>query len=54
MYDIDQSKWIVITEDTYSMGGPRLLFDHQMCIDMEFQTIYVFGGKVQGYVNVML
>ena len=30
------------------MGGPRLLFDHQMCIDMENQTIYVCGGKVQG------
>ena len=47
IYDIDQNKWVRITEDTFSMGGPRLIFDHQMCIDIESQTIFVFGGKIQ-------
>ncbi|XP_067928019.1 muskelin-like isoform X2 [Watersipora subatra] len=47
VYDIDQNKWIRITDDTFSMGGPRLIFDHQMCMDIENQTIYVFGGKIQ-------
>lgn len=54
VYDIDQCKWIVITEDAYSMGGPAQLFDHQMCMDMEHQTIYVYGGKIQGYALTFL
>ncbi|GFO15470.1 muskelin [Plakobranchus ocellatus] len=46
MYDIDSHQWTFITEDTAAMGGPRLIFDHQMVIDIEHQTIYVFGGRV--------
>ncbi|XP_046661321.1 muskelin isoform X2 [Homalodisca vitripennis] len=46
MYDIDTNRWTQITEDTASMGGPRLIFDHQMCMDVAARTIYVFGGRV--------
>ncbi|RUS82092.1 hypothetical protein EGW08_010137 [Elysia chlorotica] len=46
MYDIENHHWTFITEDTAAMGGPRLIFDHQMVIDIEHQTIYVFGGRV--------
>ena len=46
MYDIESQQWTFITEDTASMGGPKLIFDHQMVIDIECQTIYVFGGRV--------
>lgn len=28
------------------IGGPPLVFDHQMVIDHESQIIYVFGGRV--------
>nr|KAG5711490.1 hypothetical protein BaRGS_025917 [Batillaria attramentaria] len=45
MYDIESGRWTLITEDTQSMGGPQLIFDHQMAIDVEQQTIYVFGGR---------
>lgn len=46
MYDIQSQQWTFITEDAASMGGPRLIFDHQMAIDVDHQTIYVFGGRV--------
>ncbi len=44
VYDIPASRWTLITDDTASMGGPALVFDHQMCIDQHNRTIYVFGG----------
>ncbi|XP_060569193.1 muskelin-like [Ruditapes philippinarum] len=46
MYDIENNKWMLITEDTSAMGGPKLIFDHQMVIDIKEQTLYVFGGRV--------
>ena len=46
MYDIGCGKWTLITDDAGAMGGPRLIFDHQMVMDIEQQTIYVFGGRV--------
>ncbi|XP_074644616.1 muskelin-like isoform X2 [Tubulanus polymorphus] len=45
MYDIESGRWTLITEDTAAMGGPNLVFDHQMVIDTACNTIYVFGGK---------
>ena len=45
MYDITANRWTQITDDTAAMGGPSLIFDHQMCIDQETRTIYVFGGQ---------
>lgn len=29
-----------------AVGGPPLVFDHQMVIDSEAQIIYVCGGRV--------
>jgi len=46
MYDIEQRKWHLICEDTAAVGGPRLIFDHQMCLDPAKRTIYVFGGRI--------
>ncbi|KAL4226060.1 Muskelin 1 [Mactra antiquata] len=46
MYDIENNKWTLITEDTAAMGGPKLIFDHQVVIDIEQQTLFVFGGRV--------
>jgi hypothetical protein len=45
MYDIVSARWTMITDDTAAMGGPHLIFDHQMSIDHETRTIYVFGGQ---------
>ena len=45
MYDITANRWTQITDDTAAMGGPSLIFDHQMCIDQDTRTIYVFGGQ---------
>lgn len=46
MYDMENNKWTLVTEDTASLGGPRLIFDHQMVMDVESRIIYVFGGRV--------
>ncbi|XP_067122078.1 muskelin [Centruroides vittatus] len=46
VYDIDTNKWTQITDDTAAMGGPKLIFDHQMCMDIGKNTIYVFGGRI--------
>ncbi|XP_050461630.1 muskelin isoform X2 [Cataglyphis hispanica] len=46
VYDIESNKWTQISEDTGTMGGPPLVFDHQMSMDVEKRTIYVFGGRV--------
>ena len=45
MYDIPCGRWTLITDDTASMGGPALIFDHQMCLDPVSRTLYVFGGR---------
>lgn len=46
VYDIESNQWTLITEDTSMFGGPYLIFDHQMCMDVALRTIYVFGGRV--------
>lgn len=45
VYDIDNAKWTMITDDTAGMGGPSLIFDHQMCLDPVKRHIFVFGGQ---------
>ncbi len=45
MYDISAGRWTMITDDTAAMGGPHLIFDHQMAIDLDTRTIFVFGGQ---------
>ena len=46
MYDINEKRWTQITDDTAAMGGPNLIFDHQMTMDQAKRTIYVFGGQM--------
>ncbi|XP_033315653.1 muskelin isoform X1 [Bombus bifarius] len=46
VYDIESNKWTQISEDTFAVGGPQLIFDHQMSMDVEKRTIYIFGGRV--------
>ncbi|XP_066584109.1 muskelin [Prorops nasuta] len=45
VYDIESEKWTQITDDTAAVGGPPLIYDHQICMDVERRTIYVFGGR---------
>ncbi|CAH2042154.1 unnamed protein product, partial [Iphiclides podalirius] len=46
MYEVGTGEWSLVCGDTAAAGGPRLVFDHQMCLDADTQTIYVFGGRV--------
>lgn len=46
VYDIAECEWNVLSTDTEAAGGPRLMFDHQMCIDTVMHAIYVFGGRL--------
>ena len=46
MYDIASDHWTLITDDTFAMGGPMMIFDHQMTVDVEHHVIYVFGGRI--------
>ncbi|OMJ29827.1 Muskelin [Smittium culicis] len=45
-YNIDYKSWELISHDTASDGGPRLLYDSQMVFDPIYQRIYVYGGKI--------
>ncbi|KPJ04033.1 Muskelin [Papilio xuthus] len=46
VYDVSAGAWSLACANTAGAGGPRLVFDHQMCLDADTQTIYVFGGRV--------
>ncbi|CAB3372834.1 Hypothetical predicted protein [Cloeon dipterum] len=46
VYQIEAGRWTLINEDTSAVGGPQLIFDHQICLDSEKRTIYVFGGRI--------
>ncbi|XP_058797930.1 muskelin [Phymastichus coffea] len=46
VYNIESNEWTLISEDTAAVGGPELIFDHQMLMDVDKRTIYVFGGRV--------
>uniref|UniRef100_A0A914UQZ7 Muskelin n=1 Tax=Plectus sambesii TaxID=2011161 RepID=A0A914UQZ7_9BILA len=45
-YHIDSGSWNLLCEDTACYGGPQLIYEHQMVIDMERQIIYCFGGRI--------
>ncbi|XP_052899336.1 muskelin isoform X2 [Anopheles moucheti] len=53
LYNTITKTWFLICNDTSQVSGPQLVFDHQMCIDVDKQTIYVFGGRIlePRYVN---
>ncbi|XP_055628729.1 muskelin isoform X2 [Toxorhynchites rutilus septentrionalis] len=46
LYNTVSKMWFLICNDTAQVGGPQLVYDHQMCIDAQKQTIYVFGGRI--------
>ncbi|KAJ8686742.1 hypothetical protein QAD02_022536 [Eretmocerus hayati] len=46
VYNIESNQWTLISEDTAADGGPELIFDHQMLMDIDKRTIYVFGGRI--------
>lgn len=45
LFDTNNRTWFLITDDTSQENGPGLIYDHQLCIDTEKRTIFVFGGK---------
>jgi muskelin len=46
LYDTRSKAWFLICDDVSQVGGPGLIYDHQMCLDNAKKTIYVFGGRV--------
>ncbi|TMW44291.1 hypothetical protein DOY81_010628 [Sarcophaga bullata] len=46
LFDTRAQTWLQICDDTSQVGGPQLIYDHQMCIDVDKRIIYVFGGKI--------
>ena len=44
-YNVETNKWSKISEDTRSEGGPSLLYDHQMVVDISKDRLIIFGGK---------
>lgn len=46
LFDTSTCAWLQICDDTSQVSGPQLVYDHQMCIDVEKRMIYVFGGKI--------
>ncbi|KAG9508874.1 Muskelin [Fragariocoptes setiger] len=47
VFDINLSRWYLISEDTSQDGGPQLLTNHQMCLDAQKNVLYIFGGYYQ-------
>ncbi|KAJ3300279.1 Muskelin 1, intracellular mediator containing kelch motif [Borealophlyctis nickersoniae] len=47
-FDVVLAKWTRISSNTAQEGGPELIYDHQMIVDSDTQTLYVFGGRAIG------
>ncbi|KAJ2717344.1 hypothetical protein H4R19_000096 [Coemansia spiralis] len=45
-YDTLRDEWLVLSENTEVMNGPKLVFNTQMVFDPVRCRIYVYGGKV--------
>ncbi|KAJ1960007.1 hypothetical protein GGI12_004036 [Dipsacomyces acuminosporus] len=45
-YDTVNSEWMILSENTEVLGGPKLVFNAQMVFDSRYCCIYVYGGKV--------
>lgn len=37
---------MLLSEDIVVDGGLKLVFDYQMCMDLEKYMIYIFGGRI--------
>uniref|UniRef100_H2ZEN2 F5/8 type C domain-containing protein n=1 Tax=Ciona savignyi TaxID=51511 RepID=H2ZEN2_CIOSA len=46
VYNIMEGNWSLISKNVSAAGGPKLIFDHQMCFDDKTNTIFVFGGRI--------
>ncbi|KAJ3326592.1 Muskelin 1, intracellular mediator containing kelch motif [Gonapodya sp. JEL0774] len=46
-WDVGSREWECLSRDTVKDGGPELIYDHQMVVDPETETLFVFGGKTQ-------
>lgn len=44
-YNLNSREWNLICSDVFVMGGPPLIYDHQMVIDEQNDLLYIFGGK---------
>ncbi|PJF17507.1 hypothetical protein PSACC_02688, partial [Paramicrosporidium saccamoebae] len=51
-YDLERHTWTSLGEDVHPMGGPGLIYDHQMAIDEDRNIIYVFGGRLISHSHV--
>lgn len=51
LYDTTTQTWLLICDNTKDVGGPDVIYDHQMCIDSSKRTIYVFGGRILTVTN---
>ncbi|KAJ2797132.1 hypothetical protein H4R20_005299, partial [Coemansia guatemalensis] len=45
-YDTINNEWVVLSENTEVMNGPKLVFNTQMVFDPRYCRIYIYGGKV--------
>ncbi|KAI9222181.1 Muskelin N-terminus-domain-containing protein [Blastocladiella britannica] len=45
-FDMARRTWTRISAHTANVGGPSLVYDHQLAMDPERGIVYVFGGKV--------
>ncbi|KAJ1734328.1 hypothetical protein LPJ61_001130, partial [Coemansia biformis] len=45
-YDTLRDEWLVLSENTEVMSGPKLVFNAQMVFDPVHCRVYVYGGKV--------
>jgi hypothetical protein len=54
LYDIDSNRWTLVTDDTSAMGGPSLVFDHQVCCEVADLFIdYIMCFVVNKFVSVI-
>ncbi|KAI8900611.1 Muskelin N-terminus-domain-containing protein [Globomyces pollinis-pini] len=44
-FDLITGRWTKINNNTAQEGGPDLIYDHQMVVDSDRGTLYVFGGR---------
>ena len=47
-YNIADGSWTVLSTNTASDGGPALLNDCSMCMNIKENRLFVFGGKING------
>lgn len=46
MCSVATNNWQLLSSDTFKDGGPRMIYDHQMCYDNASGLVYVLGGRI--------